>query len=248
MKNTYRFFVPPERLAEDAPRLDDPELAHQLGRVLRLGPGDRVLLLDGLGAAAELTIEEIGRGHVAGRIERRYQAGGEPPAEISLFLALLRPERFEWALQKAVELGVRRVVPVRFARSLPADRADEKKLLRWRRIAREAAEQSCRGLLPAVEPPIAFDAACAQAAAAGLSLILWEGEAPHLNSALRNSAPEPRPSAISLLSGPEGGITAEELTAARGHGIIPVSLGPRILRAETAPLAALAAIVYELEQ
>jgi len=247
MKNTYRFFVPPDSLNGDEARVDDADLAHQLGRVLRLGPGDRVLMLDGRGVAAEVELRELGKGGVAGRVVARHAAGGEPPVEITLFLALLRAERFEWALQKAVELGVRRVVPVRFARSLPGDRADDKKLARWRRIAREAAEQSCRGLLPEVAAPVAFAEACDAAVAAGPALVLWEGEAPHLREWLRAEMPRGGWARLALLSGPEGGIAPEELTAAGERGMIAVSLGPRILRAETAPLAALAAIVYEIE-
>lgn len=241
MKNTYRFFVPSSSFEGDRVRVEDAELAHQLGRVLRLGPGDRVLMLDGGGWAYEVTIGELGRGHVAGRVEVRAAAGGEPTAAISLYLALLRAERFEIAIQKAVELGVGRIVPVLFARAQPGDRADAKRLERWRRIVREAAEQACRGRLPELEAPVDFGAACARAAEAELALILWEGEAPHLREVLRGAAPR----TISVLSGPAGGITPEELTAARERGIMPASLGPRIMRAETAPIAAIAAICYE---
>lgn len=244
MKNTYRFFVPPESFAGDTVMVDDPELAHQLGRVLRLTPGDQVLLLDGQGLAAEVRLTELDRGHVAGEVERRELAGGEPAVAVTLYMALLRAERFEWAVQKAVELGVSRIVPVRFARSLAADRADEKKVARWRRIIRESAEQSCRGRIPALAPTLTFAAACAEAADAGKGLILWEGEAPSLRTVLKERAPM---NSISILSGPEGGITPEELQAAHEHGIMPASLGPRILRAETAPLAAIAAVLYELE-
>lgn len=243
LPNTRRFFVPPAALAGERVALADQGLAHQLARVLRLGPGERVLLLDGLGLACEVELTAIGREEVAGRVLRRARAGGEPPVELTVYLALMRPERFEWALQKCVELGARRVAPVQFARSLPADRADARKLERWRRIVREAAEQSCRGLLPAVAEPMAFAAACDEAGSAELALILWEGEAPTLRDALRRSPP----ASIAVIGGPEGGIAAEELTAARARGMMPVSLGPRVLRAETAPVAAAAAIMYELE-
>lgn len=243
MKNTYRFFVPPESFSGDHVRVDDADLARQIARVLRLGPGDRVLLLDGLGAAYAVELTELGREALAGRVIRREPAG-EPALDLSLYLALLRPERFEWAIQKGTELGVRRFVPVQFARSLPADRTDAKKIARWRRIIREAAEQSCRGRLPELGEPIDFAAACAAAAAADLALILWEGQAPPLRELLRR--PGPPPASIAVLSGPEGGIAEQELTAASTRGIMPVSLGPQILRAETAPIAAAAAISYEL--
>lgn len=242
--NTRRFFVPPAALRGDEVQLTDQELARQLARVLRLGPGDELLLLDGAGQACVVELTALGRATVAARVLRREAAGGEPPVAASVYLGLMRPERFEWALQKCVELGARRITPVLFARSLPADRADGRKLERWRRIAREAAEQACRGLLPEVAAPLPFAAACAEAALAERAIILWEQEAPHLRSALRAA---PRPASVAILSGPVGGITRDELTAAGEHGIMPASLGPRILRAETAPIAALAALMYELE-
>lgn len=243
--NTRRFFVEPGALSADAVHLVDQGLAHQLARVLRLGPGEQLLLLDGRGAACVVELTSIGRDTVAGQVLRREPAGGEPPVELAVFLALTRPERFEWALQKCVELGARRLVPVQFARSLPADRADGRKLERWGRIVREAAEQACRGLLPTVEAPLEFGAACAACADADLPLLLWEGEAPHLREALRARAR--RPASVAVLSGPAGGITPAELAAARELGVAPVSLGPRVLRAETAPVAAAAALMYELE-
>ena len=251
LPNTRRFFVPPEILAADDLLIADSELAHQLGRVLRLGPGDHVLLLDGLGQVCEVELASLSREQVRGQVISRGPASGEPQLQLTLYLALLRAERFEWALQKGTELGVSRFVPVQFARSLPTDRADDKKLVRWRKIIREAAEQACRGRLPQIDPPLSFTAACTQAASADLPLILWEGEAPLLRTVLRRQplALSAQRSAlrVALLSGPEGGIATDELTAASDRGIMPVSLGPRILRAETAPLAAAAALFYELE-
>jgi 16S rRNA (uracil1498-N3)-methyltransferase len=242
--NTRRFFVPPAALRADEVQLADQGLAHQLSRVLRLGPGDELLLLDGAGLACVVELTALGRDTVAGRVLRRGPAGGEPSVAVSVYLGLMRPERFEWALQKCVELGARRIAPVQFARSLPADRADGRRVERWRRIAREAAEQACRGLLPEVAEPLPFAPACAEAARAERAIILWEQEAPHLRAALRAN---PRPASVAILSGPVGGITGDELIAAGAHGIMPASLGPRILRAETAPVAALAALMYELE-
>lgn len=242
MKNTYRFFVAPDSFSGDCVRVADAELARQLARVLRLGAGDRVLLLDGLGLAYEVELSELDRDSVLGRVVAS-EAAAEPALALTLYVALLRPERFEWVLQKGTELGVRRFVPVQFARSLPADRADGKKAERWRRIIREAAEQSCRGRLPELEAPQSFAAACAAASAADLALLLWEGQASPLRDLLRRAGDPP--ASVAVISGPEGGIAAQELTAAEERGIIPASLGPRIVRAETAPIAAAAAICYE---
>ncbi len=239
MKNSLRFFVTPEVLQTDAICLNDRDLAHQLSRVLRLGPGARVLLLDGHGMACEVELLALERDKVRGIVRQRLVASGEPALHLSIYLALIRPERFEWALQKCVELGAARLVPVACARSLPSDRADQRRIERWQRILREAAEQACRGLLPTIEPPISFAAACARVATTALPIILWEQEAP----ALRDRLPGTPPATCALLSGPEGGITPEELTLAQAHGIMPASLGPRILRAETAPVAAAALLI-----
>ncbi|NTW02790.1 MAG: 16S rRNA (uracil(1498)-N(3))-methyltransferase [Oscillochloris sp.] len=242
MKNTYRFFVPPASFSGDTVRVADAELARQISRVLRLGPGDHVLLLDGLGDAYEVELTELGRDLVMGRV-LCCQHATEPAIDLSIYLALLRPERFEWVLQKGTELGVRHFVPVQFARSRVSDRADERKAERWRKIIREAAEQSCRGRLPELGTPLSFTDACLSARSAQLPLILWEGQAPPMRDLLRR--PSASPTSVAILSGPEGGITQEELTFASTHGMLPVSLGTQTLRAETAPIAATAALFYE---
>ena len=245
MKNTYRFFVSPASFSGDDVCVHDAELARQLGRVLRLRLGDHVLMLDGQGDACEVEITDLGRDLVRGRVLQREPAA-EPTLDLTLYVALLRPERFEWVLQKGTELGVRRFVPVHFARSLPTDHADGRKIERWQRIIREAAEQSCRGRVPELDSPLSVSAACAAACTAALPIILWEGQAPPLREILRR--PGPSPAAVAILSGPEGGIAPDELTAAEARGIMPASLGSRVLRAETAPIAAVAAICYEFDR
>ncbi len=244
--NTYRFFVDPAAIDGTVARIDDPELARQIGRVLRLQPGDHILLLDGQGNAYTVALTEIGRAGVQGRVEQCARIA-EPLTQLILYAALLRAERFEWVLQKGTELGISAFVPLQCERSFNRDRVDERKMTRWSRIVREAAEQSCRGRLPIVAEPMPFEAACVQATHADAALLLWEGEAAHLRTILRSETPFRIPSSISILSGPEGGLTYAELTTASERGIIPVSLGSRILRAETAPIAAVAAIFYELE-
>lgn len=252
--NTYRFFVPPDLLRGDEVHLTDRTLVHQMERVLRLHPGERVLLLDGMGTGCEVRLTEVGR-KVSGHIEQRGPASGEPAITLTLYVALLRGERFEWVLQKGTELGVTRFVPVRFARSQAAAQATAQKQARWQRIVREAAEQSCRGLLPDLAEPQSLETACQSVASDTLALILWEGDnTPSLRQvvqARRQSLVESGESgagpSLAVFSGPEGGIATKELTTTTEHGIIPVSLGNRILRAETAPVAAAAAIFYEFD-
>ncbi len=245
--NTYRFFVPPEALAGGRFALEDADLAHQLGVVLRLRPGDRVLLLDSQGWQYTVRLEELTRRAVAGAVEEHTPAGGEPRAALTLYPALIRAERFEWLLQKGTELGTAAFVPLVCARSAAGDSdGAARKRERWGRIVREAAEQSRRGRLPDLGAPLPFTAACAHAAGHDLALLLWEGDgAEPLRRVLRARADTP-PQRIALLSGPEGGLTDEERATAQAHGIVAVTLGPRTLRAETAPLAAAAMTLYEL--
>ncbi len=250
ISNTYRFFIAPDMMNDDTVTLTDAALVHQMAHVLRLRPGNEVLLLDGLGTTYRTTLTAVGRTSVSGQITAREASRGEPALMLTLYVPLLRAERFEWVLQKGTELGVSRFIPTQCTHSLAADRADAHKLERWTRIVREAAEQSCRGRLPVVSDPQPFVTACATAATADLPLLLWESTASGLRSVLRGHiqllSATPLPT-IAILSGPEGGLTSNELTTATEHGMIPVTLGARILRAETASIAATAAIFYELE-
>ncbi|HEX9371081.1 MAG TPA: RsmE family RNA methyltransferase [Roseiflexaceae bacterium] len=274
--NTYRFFVDGSAIHGRDVLIEDGDLAHQIGAVLRLRAGERVVLLDNSGWQYVVALSAVERGQVAGTIERKELAGGEPRTKLSLYVALLRPERFEWVLQKGTELGVSAFVPLICERSTIADAEalSEHKLNRWRRIVREAAEQSRRGKLPRLAPAVFFPAACDQAARRGTALLLWEGAGvPALRQILRTQGDsitperidketrrqaepaEPSlpvslspalPFSVALFSGPEGGFSSGELETARRYGMIAVTLGPRTLRAETAPLVASSAILYEM--
>jgi 16S rRNA (uracil1498-N3)-methyltransferase len=162
-------------------------------------------------------------------------------------------------LQKGTELGIVEFVPLISQRCVIASLDDvNKKKSRWQRIVREAAEQSRRGRLPNLQPAMFFSQACERAKrTGGLSLMPWEEEkrvnlklvfGREEKKAKGKMAPSfpPRPFSINLFIGPEGGFAFEEVLLAQRYGIVPISLGPRILRAETAGLVAVAAILYEL--
>lgn len=251
----HRFFVPPTAIQGDRVILTGP-IVHQLTHVLRLRPSERVVVLDDSGWEYTVELERLERRQVEGRIVDRAKAQGEPYTRITLYQAVLKGERFEWVLQKGTELGIVAFVPLLCARNVIRDpEAVRKKLPRWRAIIREAAEQSRRGRLPRLEPPLAFAEACQQAqASGGLSLLAWEGESAtslkdvlKTSSELRASSIQLPVSSFQLFIGPEGGFTPEEVRLARAHGILPITLGRRILRAETAGLVAAAAILYELD-
>lgn len=241
----HRFFITPHQIAHLLVRFDDDQ-AHQIRRVLRLRPGDRVLALDGLGLQYEVVLEEVTHARVTGLISAKAEASGEPTARLTLFQSLLKREKFEWVLQKGTEIGIAAFVPVITRRSLVRDAEDVRpeKLDRWRRIIKEAAEQSGRGLLPSLTAPIPFEAAAPEALAQDRTLIAWTGESQRtVRRALEGSS---EGAEIALMIGPEGGFEREEVDEAIAYGVLPVTLGRRILRTETAAIVGAALILHEL--
>ncbi|MDE0143892.1 MAG: 16S rRNA (uracil(1498)-N(3))-methyltransferase [Caldilineaceae bacterium] len=221
-------------------QVDLAPISHQLRSVLRLEPGSVITLLDGSGAAYPTRIDSLNAAEATGRVLAKQLVRSEPDLQLTLYQCVLKRERFEWVLQKGTELGVSRFVPVISSRTVvrPAARLLSK-YERWSAIVREAAEQSRRGRLPAIEDPLPWREALEQGA--GLRLMAWE-EARTGGSGLLPEAAGAR--CISLLVGPEGGISLEEATAATERGWLPLSLGPRVLRAETAAVAAAAVVLH----
>jgi 16S rRNA (uracil1498-N3)-methyltransferase len=227
-----RFFV--DSLKNGVAELRGDEARH-LTRVLRVEPGERFEISDNRAAyLAEIT-ESRGDRVVFQIIEAIPTH--EPPLRLTLLASLFKFDHFEWMIEKATELGVDRIVPVEAARSEKGlFEASHKRADRWRRIAREASQQSRRTRMPEIGASLEFERALAEVS--GFRCFLEEEEARPLLAAL----PQPRAAgdAAALLLGPEGGWTDSEREAARGAGWIPASLGPQILRAETAAAAALA--------
>jgi len=233
----HRFFLSPERIAGDRIVIEG-KLVYQLRRVLRLGGGERITVLDDSGYEYEVELGRVGGHQIEGKVLSRTLSPGEPGIRIVLFQGLLKATKFEFVLQKGTELGIAAFVPLLCQRSV-ADIPGERRIARWQNIIREAAEQSHRGRLPALFPATDFGHACGPVTAT--SLLFQEGEK-GLASALRRW-PAPPPS-LNLFVGPEGGFSAAEVELAKQQGIVPVGLGRRILRAETAALVAAAAILY----
>lgn len=264
----HRFFVPPQAIAGAGVALAG-DLAHQLSRVLRLKVGDRVVLVDGTGREHRVVLSDVRASAVLGTVEAVRACRPEPRLRITLFQALVRRERFETVLQKGTELGVSRFVPVWCERSIVprGDQVDQRRLDRWRRIVTEAAEQCERGRMPEVSPPVRFNEALVEAAA-GPALLAWERETERsLQEGLRKvlaaatdapstagiGTPDGGPasrqpttaSSLALAVGPEGGFSSTEVAVAREAGMVTVSLGPRILRTETAGPVLAALALYE---
>ena len=177
---------------------------------------------------------------------RRLPRPLESPVEIAVYQALPEKERFELVLEKLTELGATRLVPMTTARSSTVAERDagQKKSHRWPEVVRRAAIQCRRAQLPELGACVSFAAALEEAGDAELRLFLYEGEDPGWT--LREALRDERPQRIALFVGPEGGFTADEFAQARAAGVVPVSLGPRILRTESAAIAACAALQFAL--
>ena len=241
----HRFFLT-DRPLEPHQEVDLSSLSHQLRTVLRMGPGQRILLLDGQGRAYPTEITALDRREARGRVLEAWTLHTEPGVHVSLYLCALRRERFEWVLQKGTEIGVSRFVPVVSARTVVRPlQALGRKYPRWRAILREAAEQSGRARIPELGEPLLWEQAVAQGQ--GLRLLLWEQAVePHLGDALSRWTGGRSGERIALLVGPEGGVEPQEARRAQAAGWTAVSLGPRTLRAETAALVAAALVLHRL--
>lgn len=217
--------------------------ATHIAKALRMQKGETLTVCDGRGLDAVCEIVEAGASTVRLRVLSREPSSGEPGVRVTLFQALPKADKMELIVQKAVELGASAVVPVLTARcvSRPDSRQFARKIERWNGIAREAAGQSGRGCIPVVEAAMDFGTALSRLAAMEHALFFYErlGASRRLREALRPAVKE-----LGLLVGPEGGFEESEADAAVRAGLSMASLGPRILRTETAPLCALSALMF----
>lgn len=228
-----RFFTR-QSLAAGARVTLEAEPARHVGRTLRMGPGEALVLFDGSGIEVPAVIETVDRRSVTVRCDLPREVDRESPLTLELGLALSRGDRVDWAVQKATELGVTRIALLETRRglSLPADRR-AKKHGHWQRIAESACEQCGRNRVPEVSEPQPL-ADWLDGVEAPLRLVLDP----------RAGARElpARASAVALLCGPGGGLDEDEITRAQAAAFGLLVLGPRVLRTETAPLAAIAAL------
>ena len=245
----HRFFLPPASFSSDQVNFPN-DIAHQIRRVLRLNQGDRVLTLDGQNNEMLVELTAISDSTVSGKIISRKKNSAESAVRVSMLVALTQREKFEWILQKCTELGAAGIIPLITSRSLVQDvKKVSSKIERWQNIIREAAEQSGRGKVPLLYAPLKFKEALSTAAAENdLLLMPWENE-DGLTLKDRLSQKEARQAyKIAILIGPEGGFSYEEARQAQQAGFETLSLGPRILRMETAAMIAVAFVLYDLDQ
>ncbi len=246
----HRFFVPPDTIAGEEVRLGG-DLARQIVRVLRLRRGTRIVLLNSKREEYDVELLEVGTEGVTGRVVGRREASREPLVHLTLALALLKGDHFEEVLEAATQLGVAAVRPFVSERCVVRELTAQK-AQRWERVATEAAETSRRTVVPEISEVFAFADLCRAADAFDGFVVPWEGErARRLHVALhqiRASHADTEAPRLLLAIGPEGGLSHEEALLAEEHGAHVVTLGPRILRSETAAIAAVAQVLYEFEQ
>lgn len=230
----HRYFT--EQIADGQARVTGADAAH-LARVLRVRPGDALILCDGRGTDYEAEVLAAAPEEIALRVLSSAPSKGEPDIRVEACVGMAKGERMDYAVQKCVELGASVIRPFYSENAVVKPKKTAEKADRYSRIAAEAAKQCGRGILPVVEQPVDFAQMLAAATACGRALFLYEeGGAP-----LRNSLGGARH--IAIITGPEGGFTPREAEAARAAGCVHIGLGPRILRCETAPAAALAAVM-----
>lgn len=223
------------------------EEAHHITNVLRLKEGTMVALFDGFGFKTLGILVDVTNEKVMVELINDQVVNTEPDLEVTLYQSLPKKDKFELIIQKATELGVYSIVPVITKRTIIHidNEKAKKKLERWNKIAQEACKQSGRAYVPQISEPISFKTMLC-GLKTELNLIPHEGETKKGLKQVLKSFKASIPKSIGIFIGPEGGWDKEEVEIAVKHGIIPVTLGPRILRTETASLAVLTMILYEL--
>jgi 16S rRNA (uracil1498-N3)-methyltransferase len=222
-------------LGEGASAELDDNAAQHVGRVLRMQTGQELLLFNGDGNDYPATITESGKKRVEVQVGSPMENATDSPLEIILGQTLSKGDRMDYAVQKAVEMGVTRIVPLTTERcevKLKGDRED-KRLRHWQSVAISAAEQCGRARVPEILPVMALSDWLEHTRDCDLRLVLHHRTQQSLDTLAK-------PARIALMIGPEGGLSQEEITTAENAGFLPVALGPRVLRTETAPVAAMA--------
>lgn len=234
-----RFFV--ESLAGDPIVIEGGDARH-IALSLRMKQGEELILCDGKGTEAVCAVASVCPESVVLDVKERRASETEPKTRVTLYQALPKADKMEYIVQKAVELGVYRIVPVLTSRciSRPDEKTAAKKRERLCKIAAEAAKQSGRGIIPEVDGVLTFKNAVKEMSTAGLPIFFFE----HASLPLRKYMEKYTGGDIAVMVGAEGGFSDEEAAFAEENGLLSASLGPRILRCETAPVAALAAIMY----
>jgi 16S rRNA (uracil1498-N3)-methyltransferase len=242
MPRSPRFFISPEQVAGQLITVSGEDVRH-IGAVLRMKTGDELLLCDGKGSEYSVKIIHIDRTEIKTEIVNKTRRELAYP-RVTLGQGLPKSDKMDWIVQKATELGVESIVPLVTERTIVKVRDEEKRVSRWQKIAREAAMQSNRVDIPVIGQIVSSNdfLRTLNSELGTLLLFPWEEGTKPIKDVLRGSEGIKQ---ITVLIGPEGGFSSAEAESASRRGFHPVSLGPNILRTETAAIAVLSMIGYE---
>ncbi len=237
-----RYFFSPKQIDGNEIIIQGDDV-HHIKSVMRFQPGDTILLCDGEGFDYPAEIIQIQKEGVTCRIKRKIPSVGEPRLQITVAQSLPKGDKMDWVLQKGTELGVTSFFPFTSQHSIVQLSPNKavKRLQRWQRIVKEAAEQSHRGRIPSVAPLCDWQGLLTEVPRFDQCFIAYEGGGISLTEAL---VPPPSYSSVLVIIGPEGGFSTSEIEQAKEAGAVPLSLGPRILRTETASLVLVTCLLY----
>lgn len=242
------FYCEPNNVSENQISITGSDVNH-IKNVLRMECGEELMICDGTGMQYTCVISDFPAGEVLLSVLKAEKASTELPVRLKLYQGLPKKDKMELIIQKAVELGAVEIIPVMTKRcivKLEDDKKEAKKLERWQAIAESAAKQSGRGMIPTVGRVVNYKEAIKKASSEGMALIPYE-MAEGMKTLKEAAGKASEQQVISVFIGPEGGFEESEVEFARENGVIPVSLGKRILRTETAGFTTLSILMYEIE-
>lgn len=244
----YQFFVEPSQIQDGQAVITGKDVNH-IKNVLRMKQGDEIVVKNGCDSRRYLCrIENLDEGEICCKVCSMEKGSGELPSRVYLFQGLPKADKMELIIQKAVELGVYEIIPMACKRAVVKldEKKERSKLARWQGIAEAAAKQSKREIVPQIKSVMGFKEAVRYSSCAQVRMIpyeLWEGM-----EKTRETIGGLKPSQdVAVFVGPEGGFEKEEIELAMEEGVLPITLGKRILRTETAGMAVLSIIMYHLE-
>lgn len=249
MQDLQRYFV--KQSAIENRYIINGDDHHHMIRVMRMKEGDQIICVDSHRKSAVCSIAEITDEQVAVEIVQWIESESELPVDVTIVSGLPKGDKLEWIIQKGTELGAYKFIPFISARSVVKwdEKKSAKKIERWQKIAKEAAEQSHRTLLPEVTNPQNIKALLKTSESFDRKLIAFEEEAKDGEKSVlsKTLAEMKKGQSLMIVFGSEGGLTLQEVSLLKDNGFQACGLGPRILRTETAPLYALSAVSYHFE-
>lgn len=238
-----KFFIRKENINGDFINITGENIKH-IKNVLRMKKGDVITLNDNEGTDYTVELKDFNDDCIVSYILKKETCNTEPKLEVTLYQGIPKSDKMDYIIQKTVELGIKKIVPVITERTvvkLKDEKDMEKKKTRWEKISEEASKQSNRGIIPEVAMPLSFEEALKDMSNKQLKLIPYENEN---KNTLRSIFNDNYIENAAFIIGPEGGFSENEIKKAERYGITPITLGPRILRTETAGIALLSILMY----